>query len=185
MIMKNMTTYTPEVNPYGGVLNGITFFRDEEGRDWYESQKLFAEDTLKICYNDENVITQYSCDVSALVPYEGSVAEVAGFTPEQGDYLNDGTWVFDGKNIVKRTYTAQEIRERAERRRQSLIAAASNTISLWQSELLLGLISDDDKSGLIKWITYAKALKALDFSRINDEVDYNEIKWPEAPENVA
>lgn len=181
MNMKNITTYTPDVNPYAGASVNVIFYRDSKGRDWYESQKLFAADTLKICYNRKKIIVQTSLDVSTLVPDGVSVAEVANFTPEAGVNLADGTWIFDGKGIVKRTYSAQEIQERAEFRRKSLITEASDTISLWQSELLLGSINDADKASLIAWMEYIKSLKALDFSAIADESGYSGIQWPKQP----
>ncbi|WP_213322545.1 tail fiber assembly protein [Klebsiella aerogenes] len=181
MNMKNITTYIPEVNPYAGAPVSIIFYRDEKGRDWYESQKLFAEDTLKVCYNDKNVIVQYSRDVSSLVPDGMSVAEVTDFNLAPDIILTDGTWSFDGENIVKRTYTAPEIQQRAEDKRQQLIASASDTISLWQSELLLGVINDEDKASLIQWMAYIKALQVLDFSDMDDETGYDAIVWPEPP----
>ncbi|MBK0466566.1 Caudovirales tail fibre assembly protein [Klebsiella pneumoniae] len=181
MNMKNITTYTPKINPYADALFNIIFYRDEHGRDWYESQKLFDTESLKVCYNNKNIIVQYSHDVSMLVPDGVSVAEVADFTPEPDVDLADGTWVFDGKNIVKRTYTAQELQERVELHRQSLIDSASDTISLWQSELLLGSISDEDKANLIEWMAYIKALKAMDFSDVGGETGYDAIVWPEQP----
>lgn len=181
MNMKKLSLYTPAVNPYEGAFCKIDFFRDEDGRDWYESQKLFSPDTLKISYNSNNVIKQYDYDVSSIIPYGVSVAEVEGFIPEPDTDITDGTWIFDGKNIVKRTYTALEIQERAESRRQNLISSASETISLWQSELLLGVINDEDKASLIQWMAYIKALQVLDFSDIDDETGYDAIVWPEPP----
>ncbi|WP_213322306.1 tail fiber assembly protein [Klebsiella aerogenes] len=181
MNMKNITTYIPEVNPYAGAPVSIIFYRDSKGRDWYESQELFDAKSLKVCYNDKKVIVQYSMDVSTLVPDGVSVAEVVNFTPEAGVNLADGTWIFDGKNIVKRTYTALEIQQRAEDKRKFLISSASDTISLWQSELLLGQINDDDKASLIQWMAYIKALQVLDFSDIEDETGYDAIVWPQTP----
>ncbi|EFU5244109.1 tail fiber assembly protein, partial [Salmonella enterica] len=45
----------------------------------------------------------------------------------------------------------------------------------------LGIISDEDKACLVKWMTYIKALKALDLSDVKDEAGFKAIKWPEAP----
>ncbi len=181
MNMKNITTYTPEVNPYADAPFNIIFYRDEDGRDWYESQKLFDTASLKVCYNNKNIIVQYSHDVSTLVPGGVSVAEVEDYVLAPDVNLTDGNWVFDGKGIIKRTYTAQELQERAELRRQSLIDSASDTISLWQSELLLGSISEEDKAKLIEWMAYIKALKAIDFNDVDDETGYDAIVWPEPP----
>ncbi|MHC5593211.1 tail fiber assembly protein, partial [Escherichia coli] len=54
--------------------------------------------------------------------------------------------------------------------------AANSKISLWQTELQLGIISDDDKAALIAWIGYIKSVKAIDTSTAPDVI------WPELPE---
>ncbi|HAV8470759.1 TPA: tail fiber assembly protein, partial [Escherichia coli] len=46
----------------------------------------------------------------------------------------------------------------------------------WQTELQLGIISDDDKASLINWLSYIKDIQAVDTSSAPD------INWPESPE---
>lgn len=69
----------------------------------------------------------------------------------------------------------------AENHQKSLLASANETISLWQSELLLGIIADEDKQSLIEWINYIKELQSLDFSPIVDEASYDAFAWPSVP----
>ncbi|HFP3565262.1 TPA: tail fiber assembly protein, partial [Escherichia coli] len=69
----------------------------------------------------------------------------------------------------------------AESQRSALISDAKETISLWQSELLLGIISDDDKESLTEWLSYIKALQGLDLSDVADEESYNATVWPDEP----
>lgn len=64
----------------------------------------------------------------------------------------------------------------AEQQKINLLNAANSKISLWQTELQLGIISDEDKESLIAWIGYIKAVKATDTSTAPD------IEWPVAPE---
>lgn len=56
-----------------------------------------------------------------------------------------------------------------------LINSAKDKISLWQSELLLGKISDKDKSSLNSWIDYIKALHDIDASK-------PDVTWPDLPQ---
>ncbi len=63
----------------------------------------------------------------------------------------------------------------AERKRAFLLREAQETISLWQTELQLGIISDEDKASLITWVNYINALKSIDTSVME------EIAWPEKP----
>ncbi|EBS5587779.1 hypothetical protein DUV77_07510, partial [Salmonella enterica subsp. enterica serovar Newport] len=46
----------------------------------------------------------------------------------------------------------------------------------------LGIISDEDKACLVKWMTYIKALKALDLSDVKNEAGFKTINWPDKPE---
>jgi hypothetical protein len=72
--------------------------------------------------------------------------------------------------------TQAEIIAAAEATRESLIIEAKETISLWQTELQLGIISDENKTSLIAWVQYIQALNAVDTSTAPD------IEWPVKPE---
>lgn len=63
----------------------------------------------------------------------------------------------------------------AEQQKSSLLSEAQQTISIWQSELQLGIISDEDKASLTAWISFIKAVKAVDTSNAPD------IAWPIEP----
>ena len=64
----------------------------------------------------------------------------------------------------------------AQQKKAVLLAEAQSTISLWQTELQLGIISDDDKASLITWMKYIQALNAVDTSTAPDT------EWPVKPE---
>ncbi|WP_158262943.1 tail fiber assembly protein [Kosakonia sp. H7A] len=70
---------------------------------------------------------------------------------------------------------AEQDLSNAEVMKASLISSAESTISLWQSELLLGTISDQDKVSLTEWIAYIKQLQAVDTSSLP-------VTWPSAPQ---
>lgn len=72
--------------------------------------------------------------------------------------------------------TQDELIAAAEATRKSLVIEAQSAISLWQTELQLGIISDEDKASLIKWMKYIQALKTVDASTAPD------IEWPVKPE---
>ncbi|MDT3543154.1 tail fiber assembly protein [Cronobacter sakazakii] len=52
----------------------------------------------------------------------------------------------------------------AEQMKSELLAEAQGTISIWQTELQLGVINEDDKASLVKWLAYIKLLQAVDTS---------------------
>ncbi|EHX8894879.1 TPA: tail fiber assembly protein [Escherichia coli] len=75
-----------------------------------------------------------------------------------------------------------DYRQQVESERARLISLAEREISDKKMDLLLGLISEQDKEKLKIWRIYAKSLQAMDFSAITDKASYNAIEWPVSPE---
>lgn len=169
---------------------GAYFLESEDGQDWYECQSLFSDDTAKIMYDHEGVIwgvvnkpvpqrgNTYA--VSMLWPVNMSVAETdVADCPE--DCRGDGSWLYrDGKVLP----VPVDYHKKAESQRQNLLDDANDTTADWRTELSLGIISDEDKASLVKWMAYIKALKALDLSGVKDEASFEAIKWPDKPEKT-
>lgn len=88
----------------------------------------------------------------------------------QYDKWNGTEWVTDSDEQHAANVAA------AEQKKTNLLNAANSKISLWQTELQLGIISDDDKAALIAWIGYIKAVKETDTSNAPD------IEWPLPPQ---
>ncbi|MDJ3915543.1 tail fiber assembly protein [Salmonella enterica] len=72
--------------------------------------------------------------------------------------------------------TQEQLVAAAEQQKAALLLEAQATISIWQTELQLGIISDEDKTSLIAWMNYIKAVQAVDTSKAPD------IIWPDKPE---
>lgn len=126
-----------------------------------------------------------------------------GFMPgnEKGKYVNAGTWPGDAVEVDEATFTTftqappegkilgtvdglpawvdlplptrEEAIATAEQKKSDLLIAAQATIINWQSKLLLGVISDDEKTSLIAWLAYIDALNSVDTANPN---------WPDPPE---
>lgn len=107
-------------------------------------------------------------DVTAPGDYANSVTTIAPSTPY--DRWNGSEWVTD-ENAQKNGQVME-----AKQKKSVLLTEAQSTISLWQTELQLGIISDDDKASLIAWMKYIQALNAVDTSTAPD------IEWPVKPE---
>lgn len=71
--------------------------------------------------------------------------------------------------------THEEQVNTAENTKQQLLYAAKQQITGWQTDLLLGDISDEDREKLIIWRNYIRKLEAIDTSKAPD------IKWPTQP----
>lgn len=93
-----------------------------------------------------------------------------------------------GKMIVAGTNGAPVLADRlidwsarAEQQRTDLLTTANSITADWRTELELGVISDLDRSALVMWMAYIRALKSLDLSSVKDEASYKVIAWPESP----
>lgn len=116
-------------------------------------------------YNTE---TGEPVGITAPGEYAGNVTPLAPSTPF--DKWNGSEWVTD-EDARKNGLT-----DEAERQKAALLTEAQDTISLWQTKLQLGIISDTDKARLIAWLSYIDELTAI---RPEDVPD---IAWPTKPE---
>ena len=86
------------------------------------------------------------------------------------DAWNGSTWVTDTEAAHAAEVAA------ADADKSNRLTAAKQHISLWQTQLQLGMISDTDKASLIAWMNYITALHAVDSSTAPD------INWPLPPQ---
>ncbi|MGJ7119519.1 tail fiber assembly protein [Morganella morganii] len=71
--------------------------------------------------------------------------------------------------------SSEEYIELAEIKKQSLITEARQKTQLWQTQLMLGIITDGDKASLKEWMLYVQKVQAADVSAAPD------IIWPVKP----
>ncbi|HHA1475673.1 TPA: tail fiber assembly protein [Enterobacter roggenkampii] len=107
-------------------------------------------------------------EITGLGDYPDNVTTFEPLTPY--DRWNGSEWVTDAD-----AQKSGQVLE-AEQQKSALLAEAQGTISLWQTELQLGIISDDDKASLIMWMKYIQTLNAVDTSTAPG------IEWPVKPE---
>ncbi|WP_353652188.1 tail fiber assembly protein, partial [Escherichia coli] len=60
----------------------------------------------------------------------------------------------------------------AEQQKQVLITEASQKTQVWQTQLMLGIITDEDREKLTEWMIYVQKVQAADVSAAPD------IIWP-------
>lgn len=71
--------------------------------------------------------------------------------------------------------TKEQLIAQAEQQRQLLIKEATEITQLWQTQLTLGIITDEDKNSLKEWMLYVQKVQATDVSVTPD------IDWPVKP----
>ena len=99
--------------------------------------------------------------------YPENTTTIAPLTPY--DKWDGEKWVTD----INAQHVAEV--EAAEQQKSVQLLFAKEKIILWQTELQLGIISDEDKEKLISWVNYIKAVQAVDTQKAHN------IIWPKKP----
>ncbi|EFG5580977.1 tail fiber assembly protein [Escherichia coli] len=153
---------------------GVIWLYAEDGQNWYEAQKKFQPDTLKIAYDASGIIRYIEKDVSAINPEGMSVVELPDTTANhRADIFGD--WVFQDDRVMKRPRTDEELRQLAEIQKQILLRQAREETQCWQTQLALGIITDSDRQRLTDWMLYMQQVEATDTSVLP-------VTFPEPPE---
>ncbi|EES3419826.1 tail fiber assembly protein [Escherichia coli] len=115
--------------------------------------------------------------MTGIEPRNASVIEVPDITANRRITV-PGYWFYRDDKFVF------DYKLKAEDERDALLKQVSIMTSEWEKDLLPGLISDEDREKLKAYRIYAKSLQAMDFSAITDKTTYNNISWPEQPQNT-
>ncbi|MFI0606226.1 tail fiber assembly protein [Escherichia coli] len=151
---------------------GVVWLYTEDGKNWYEEQKNFQPDTIKIAYDKNNVIVTVSKDVSTINPEGLSVVEVSDITANRRAD-NNGNWMFlDGK-VVKREYTKQELQQQAELQKSALLSEAESVIQPLERAVRLNMATNEERARLESWERYSVLVSRVETA--NPE-------WPQKPE---
>ena len=133
-----------------GDLSGWEYISDHRGETVYNTQ------------------TRQPVNLTVLGEYPENTTPLAPAT--EYDVWDGASWVLD----VAAKHTGDV--EAAERSRQALLTKADEITADWRVELMLGDISDDNKTKLSAWMAYKAAVKAVDVSTAPD------VSWPSEPE---
>ena len=147
----------------------------DDGQEWHEAQEKFQPDTLKVIYVETGEVVWIGKDITSICPENKSVIELPDITANRRIEAS-GYWFYRNDEFVF------DHKLKAEDERDALLKQASIMTSEWEKDLLLGLISDEDREKLKAYRIYAKSLQAMDFNIITDKTSYNAIEWPVSPE---
>ncbi|MFP2767721.1 tail fiber assembly protein, partial [Escherichia coli] len=129
--LKNITAGNPKtVAQYQLTKNfDVIWLWSEDGKNWYEEVSNFQEDTIKIVYDENNIIVGITRDASTLNPEGFSVVEVPDITANRRAD-DSGKWMFKDGAVIKRIYTADEQHQLAESQKATLLSEAESVILL-------------------------------------------------------
>ncbi|EHC3981040.1 tail fiber assembly protein [Escherichia coli] len=178
--LKNITAGNPKTAEQYQMTkrHSIVWLFSEDGKNWYEEQKNFASDTIKVAYNERGRVVWIGKDVTGIEPTNVSIIELPDITANRR-ITAPGYWFYRNDEFVF------DYKLKAEDERDALLKQVSIMTSEWEKDLLLGLISDEDREKLKAYRIYAKSLQAMDFSTITNKTSYNAIEWPASPETSS
>lgn len=97
----------------------------------------------------------------------------AGTTPlrpaTEFDKWSGEAWVTDA--VAQKTAAVKA----AETRKSDLIREVREVTQVWQTQLMLGIITDEDKAVLTQWMKYYQQVQAVDTGKAPD------VEWPQRP----
>lgn len=173
MHLKNISVGNPKTMAQFQLTkrSGVIWLYSEDGKNWYDEQKKFAADTLKIAYDQNGVIVNISRDVSTINPTGLSVVELPNSTANRRADIYGG-WVFDGEKVIKRVYTTEEMRRQAESKKAKLLEDAETVITPLARAVKLGIATNEEQKRLEVWELYS-----VKVSRVNT----SKPAWPDKP----
>ncbi|ECA5219236.1 tail fiber assembly protein [Salmonella enterica subsp. enterica serovar Bareilly] len=145
---------------------------DEDGKNWYEEQKKFSADSLKIAYDKNNIIVDINKDVSAINPEGYSVIELPDITANRRADVS-GRWMFNGEQVSKRVYSPEELRQQAEAKKVKLLEEAETVITPLARAVKQGIATDEEQKRLDAWELYSVMVNRVDTASPD---------WPEVPD---
>lgn len=168
----------------------VLFLKSGGGLCWYNVQKEFSDDTVKIQYDSDGIIRAvvdkpvpergnvYAA--SMLWPINASVAEITVEDYPEGVQL-DGTWRFDGLTVYHDAdLIAQEALRLNSKKRGRYAAQAALTIATLQAGIDTNRTADGDSDSLTAWQTYLCDLRDM----TPDQLQQSPAPFPATPAAV-
>ncbi|EPK3281748.1 TPA: tail fiber assembly protein [Serratia marcescens] len=170
MKLVNLQRYVPDKYFAG---EGFQYFKDATGKDWYKALPGFTKKYSLAIENETGIIRSISEDASRLYPVGLTVVDVDSL-PDGCDIF--GGWVFNGKKVVPRIYSQDELSAQAQQAKSRLLEAATKAISPLQDAKDLDIATDAELGKLKEWMVYRVKVNRVDTSKAPD------ITWPTQPE---
>ncbi|EMW9316413.1 tail fiber assembly protein [Salmonella enterica] len=114
-----------------------------------------------------NTLTREPVDITFFGELPGTLTLIQPAT--EFDKWDGEKWIADNEARKNAAVTA------AENQKRQLMSDVLNKISIWQTQLQMSVITDENKSRLTEWLNYYNVLDAI---KPDEESD---IVWPEIP----
>lgn len=165
--MNNFSLYEPEYPAFG---SGVQYFKDDKGRDFYQSRDLFSKKYVVFFDSFGMVRTLVkSSDVTSAYPLGLSAVDINSI-PKDFD-IGKGFWLFDGKKVVS---TPFDLSIGTRRRKQFLMRSISNKVTPLQDAVDLKGATEEE----MELYNSLRKLR-LKLSRIDDNTPVEDVDWSE------
>lgn len=167
MRMNNFKHYVPEAPAFG---EGVQYFCDDKGRDFYESRDLFTKKYVVLF--DEHSMVRFlvkSSDVTMTYPLDLSIIDINSI-PKDFDITN-GPWQFDGKKVVKVGF---DLALGTARQKGAILKSLAGKIEILKDAVELGEATKEE----VKKYDALRKLR-LKLTRIDDNTPPGEVDWSE------
>lgn len=170
-IFKRFTMFEPDNG-----IPGALYLRDDGGQCWYDCQLQFNSKTIKICFDENNIIrsvtnAESGHDASGLWPINMSVAEIEDTEDARRIKIN-GQWQFIDGIVSERELTDEEMIAQAVNLKNDLLAQAAIKIAPLQDAVDLNIATEEEAGKLAALKLYRVELMRVNTSTAPD------ISWP-------
>lgn len=167
MKMSNFEVYDPDDKPYG---EGVQYFCDDKGRDFYESRGLFSKKYVVFFDNFDMVrAVVKATEVTRVHPGGLSAVDICALP--KGFDLFKGIWKWDGKKVVVGDFDPSIS---TTRRKEAAMQKVSRAISPLQDAVEMG---EATKEEIEKYDALRKI--RIKLMRISDDTPPGDVKWDE------
>lgn len=167
MRMNNFKHYDPEAKAFG---DGVQYFSDDKGRDFYESFDLFTKKYVVLF--DKYGMVRFlvkSGDISMTYPLGLSICDL-NTIPKDFD-ITKGPWQFDGKKINKLDV---DLAVSTSKRKKALLSSISSQLSVLSDAVEMDEATEEE----VERYNSLRKLR-LKLSRLSDDTPQDEIDWSE------
>lgn len=166
MRMNNFRTYNPEVKAFG---EGVQYFQDDKGRDFYDSRGLFKKKYV-VFFDSHNVVRgcAKSDEVTRLYPGGMSVVDI-NTLPK--DFTLESTWIFNGRQVVKTDYDPAFT---TKARKAGVLKVIGPMIVPLQDAVEMGEATEEEVE---KYNTLRKI--RIKLMRVSDDTPPGDVDWEE------
>lgn len=167
MKMSNFVVYEPESKPYG---EGVQYFCDEKGRDFYESRGLFSKKYV-VFFDSFDIVRAVvkATEVTRVHPGGLSATDI-NTLPKDFD-LFTGLWKWDGKKVVASDFDPSIS---TARRKESSMQKISRAIVPLQDAVEEGEATKEEAE---KYSALRKL--RIKLNRISDDTPASDVDWSE------